>query len=116
MTATLTSPMQVIAACVDEVRSSLSGLADDAVLDLVRGMESASRMMHSVMLDTLAEIDSRQLAAQAGFRSTASLVGELVHLSKTEARLRAEQATQLGARRTLSGEPLAPQLPETAAA
>ena len=31
--------------------------------------------MHSVMLDALAEVDSRRLAAQAGFRSTAALVG-----------------------------------------
>jgi len=116
VTATLTSPMQVIAACSDEVRSSLPGLDDNAVLDLARGMESASRMMYSVLLDTFAEIDSRQLAAQAGFRSTAALVGELVHLSRTEARLRAQQATQLGVRRGLTGQPLAPQLPETAAA
>ena len=116
MTETLTPPIQVIVACADEVRSSLSGLDDRAMLDLVRGMESASRMMHSVLLDALAEVDSRRLAAQAGFRSTASLLGELVHLSRTEARLRAEQATKLGVRRALTGEPLAPQLPETAAA
>jgi len=116
VTETLTPPIQVIVACADEVRSSLSGLDDRAMLDLVRGMESASRMMHSVLLDALAEVDSRRLAAQAGFRSTASLVGELVHLSRTEARLRAEQGAKLGARRALSGEPLAPELPETAAA
>ena len=116
MTETLTSPIQVIAACTDEVRSSLSGLDDNAVLDLLRGIESVSRIVHSVLLDALAEVDSRRLAAQAGFRSTASLVGELVHLSKTEARLRAEQATKLGTRRGLTGEPLAPELPETAAA
>lgn len=82
MTATLTSPMQVIAACSDEVRSSLPGLDDNAVLDLARGMESASRMMYSVLLDTFAEIDSRQLAAQAGFRSTAALVGELAAMHR----------------------------------
>ena len=105
MTETLTSPIQVISACADEVCSSLSGLDDGAVLDLVRGMESASRMMHSVLLDALAEVDSRRLAAQAGFRSTASLVGELVHLSRTEARLRAEQGAKLGARRALSLDP-----------
>jgi len=116
VTGTLTSPIQVIAACVDEVRSSLSGLEDAAMLELLRGVESASRIMHSVLLDALAEVDSRRLAAQAGFRSTAALVGELVHLSKTEARLRAEQATKLGARRGLAGEPLAPELPETSAA
>ncbi len=90
MTGTLTSPIQVIATCADEVRSSLSGLDDAAVLDLLRGMERASRMVHSVLLDALAEVDSRRLAAQAGFRSTAALVGELVHLSRAEARLRAE--------------------------
>ncbi len=116
MTETLTSPIQVIAACADEVRSSLPALNDDAVLDLIRGVENASRIVYSVLLDAFAEVDSRHLAVQAGFRSTASLVGELVHLSKTEARLRAEQAAKLGARRALGGESLAPQLPETAAA
>ena len=116
MTETLTSPIQVITTCADEVRSSLSGLDDGAVLDLLRGMESASRIVHSVLLDALAEVDSRRLAAQAGFRSTAALVGDLVHLSRTEARLRVEQATKLGVRRALTGEPLAPELPETAAA
>ncbi|MCA1674916.1 MAG: HNH endonuclease [Actinobacteria bacterium] len=116
MTATLTAPIQVIAACADEVRSSLSELDDGAMLDLVRGMESASRIVHSVMLDVLAEVDSRRLAAQAGFRSTAALVGDLVHLSRTEARLRAEQASKLGAHRGLTGQSLAPELPETAAA
>lgn len=116
MTGTLASPMQVIAACVDEVRSSLPGLDDGAVLDLVRGVERAARMVHSVLLDALAEVDSRRLAAPAGFRSTASLLGELVQLSRTEARLRVEQVTQLGVRRALSGAPLAPALPETAAA
>jgi len=116
VTGTLTSSIRVIAACADEVRSSLPELDDDAVLDLIRGVENASRIVYSVLLDAFAEVDSRQLAAQAGFRNTASLVGELVHLSKTEARLRAEQASKLGARRGLTGEPLAPQLPETAAA
>jgi len=116
VTETLTSPIQVITTCADEVRSSLSGLDDGAVLDLLRGMESASRIVHSVLLDALAEVDSRRLAAQAGFRSTAALVGDLVHLSRTEARLRVEQATKLGVRRALTGEPLAPELPETAAA
>ena len=116
MTETLTSPIQVITTCADEVRSSLSGLDDGAVLDLLRGMESASRIVHSVLLDALAEVDSRRLAAQAGFRSTAALVGDLVHLSRTEARLRVEQATKLGVRRALTGEPLAPELPGTAAA
>ena len=116
MTETLTSPIQVITTCADEVRSSLSGLDDGAVLDLLRGMESASRIVHSVLLDALAEVDSRRLAAQAGFRSTAALVGDLVHLSRSEARLRTEQATKLGVRRALTGEPLAPELPETAAA
>ncbi len=116
MTGTPTSPIQVIAACVDEMRSSLSGLDDRAMLDLVREMESASWMMHSIMLDALAEVDSRRLAAQAGFRNTAALLADLVHLSKTEARLRAEQAAKLGTRRALTGEPLAPELPETAVA
>lgn len=63
MTETLSSPLQVIAGCVAEVRSSLSGLDDGVVLDLVRGMESASRMVYSVMLDAFAEVDSRGLAA-----------------------------------------------------
>jgi hypothetical protein len=116
VTETLTSPTQAIATCVDEVRSSLPGLDDAAVLDLIREVESASRMVHSVLLDVLCAVDSRRLAAQAGFRSTTSLVGELARLSQTEARLRVQQTSRLGARRGVTGEQLVPELAETAAA
>lgn len=48
---------------------------DDAGLqDQVRDIESVSRMLYSVMLETVAELDSRDIAATAGFRNTKQLL------------------------------------------
>jgi len=73
-------------------------------------------MLQSVALDVVAEVESRGLAADAGFGTTARLVAGLAHLSKAETRMRVAHAAKLGAQRGLSGEPLPPVLPETAAA
>lgn len=116
MTRTLADPLRGIVACVEQMRDSLVGLDSESVLALLLGVESVSRMLHSVALDVVAEVETRGLAADAGFVSTARLVAGMAHLSKTETRMRVAHAAKLGARRGLSGEPLPPVLPETAAA
>ncbi|MCA1696355.1 MAG: 13E12 repeat family protein [Actinobacteria bacterium] len=82
----------------------------------VRNIEAMSRMVYSVMLDTVAELESRNIAVTAGFRNTKHLLAGMLNLSPTEAGTRVTHAGQLTGRRTLSGEMLAPLLPETAAA
>ena len=90
---------------------------DDAGLqDQVRDIESVSRMLYSVKLETVAELDSRDIAATAGFRNTKQLLAGMLNLSPTEAGARVTHATQLAPRRALGGEVLAPLLPTTAAA
>jgi hypothetical protein len=84
--------------------------------DQVRDIESASRMLYSVMLDTVAELDARDIAVTVGFRNTKQLLAGMLNLSSTEAGARVAHAGQLAPRRALGGEVLAPLLPTTAAA
>jgi hypothetical protein len=73
-------------------------------------------MVYSVMLDAVAELDSRNIAVTAGFSNTKQLLAGMLNLSSTEAGTRVTHAGQLAPRRVLTGEVLAPVLPETAAA
>ncbi len=72
-------------------------------------------MVYSVMLDAVAELESRNVAVTAGFRNTKQLLAGMLNLSPTEAGTRVTHATQLASRRALTGEILAPSLPNTAA-
>ncbi|MGB6164660.1 MAG: DUF222 domain-containing protein [Pseudonocardiaceae bacterium] len=56
------------------------------------------------------------VAATSGFVSTKRLLTGMLHLSATEAGTWVAHAAQLASRRVMSGEPLAPQLPNTAGA
>ena len=73
-------------------------------------------MLYSVMLDTVAELDARDIAVTVGFRNTKQLLAGMLNLSSTEAGARVAHAGQLAPRRALGGEVLAPLLPTTAAA
>ena len=63
------------------------------------------------MLDTVAELESRNIAVTAGFRNTKQLLAGMLNLSPTEAGTRVTHAGQLAPRRALTGEVLAPVLP-----
>ena len=103
-------------ACLAQWRHSIVECDDAGLPDRVRDIESVSRMVYSVMLDTVAELDSRSIAATAGFRDTKQLLAAMMNLSPTEAGTRVTHAAQLASRRTLTGEVLAPLLPNTAEA
>jgi Domain of unknown function (DUF222) len=109
-------PRQAMVACLDQWRQAIVGCDDVGLPDQVRDIESVSRMVYSVMLDAVAELESRTIATSAGFRNTKQLLAGMLNLSPTEAGARVAHATQLAPRRTLTGEVLAPLLPETAAA
>jgi hypothetical protein len=108
--------MQVMTACLAQWRHSIVECDDAGLRDQVREIESVSRMLHSVMLETVAELEFRNIAATTGFRTTKRLLAGMLHLSATEAGTRVAHAAQLAARRTLSGVVLPPTLPHTAAA
>jgi hypothetical protein len=98
------------------LRTTLHGLDDKALLQRLREIEVLSRMTQSVMLDVVAEIDSRMIAGREGFGVTARLLSNALALSMAEARMRTEHAALVSTRRTLTGEALPPRLPATAAA
>ncbi len=108
--------MQAMAACLAQWRHSIVEHDDTGLQDQIRDIESVSRMLHSVMLDTVAEMESRNVAATTGFGTTKRLLAGMLHLSATEARTRVAHAAQIAPRRTLGGEVLPPKLPNTAAA
>jgi Domain of unknown function (DUF222) len=116
VTAAVCEPVAAISECLDSVRGMLSGLDDKGITQALREIEGLSRRTHAMMLDLVAEIDSRGIAGRVGFGTTQRLVAELLHLSAGEVRARVEQASVVGARRALTGETLSPRLPATAAA
>ncbi|MGA9691950.1 MAG: DUF222 domain-containing protein [Pseudonocardiaceae bacterium] len=116
MVETRLDPRQAMVACLAQWRHSIVECDDAGLPDRVRDIESVSRMVYSVMLDTVAELDSRSIAATAGFRDTKQLLAGMLNLSPTEAGTRVAHAAQLASRRTLTGEVLAPLLPNTAEA
>jgi len=102
--------------CLEQWRQSIVECGDAGLPDQIRDVEAVSRMLHAVMLDAVAELEFRNIAATSGFGSTKRLLAGMLQLSATEAGTRVMHAAQLTARRTLSGEVLAPALPKTAAA
>ena len=103
-------------ACLAQWREVIVGCDEAGLRDQVREIESVSRIVHSVMLEAVAELDSRRVAATSGFGTTKRLLTGMLHLSATEAGSRVTHAAQLAPRRTLGGEVMAPQLPNTAVA
>jgi hypothetical protein len=91
-------------------------LDDKGITQALRDIETLSRRVHAVMLDLVADIDSRGIAGRAGFGTTQRLVAGMLHLSAGEARVRVEHAAMVGSRRALTGETLPSRLPATAAA
>ncbi|MGH3796265.1 MAG: DUF222 domain-containing protein [Pseudonocardiaceae bacterium] len=107
--------VQAMSNCLDSVRATLTGLDDNGIAQTLRDIEVLSRTVQSVILDVVAEVDTRGIAAQEGFGSTARLLAATLRISAAEARTRVEHAGLVGTRRALSGEVLAPQAPATAA-
>jgi hypothetical protein len=56
-----------MAACLDQWRHAIVKCDDAGLPAHVRDIESVSRMVYSVMLDTIAELESRNVAVTAGF-------------------------------------------------
>jgi hypothetical protein len=109
-------PVAAMSSCLDSLREILGGLDDRGIVDTLRDVESLSRRTHAVMLELVAEADSRGIAVERGFRNTGQLLAGMLQLSAAEARTRVQHAAVVGTRRTITGEALAPLLPATAAA
>lgn len=116
VTVALREPVDAMSGFLDSVRATLCGLDDKAITQTLRDIEVLSRKTQSVMLDLVAEIDSRGIAAREGFGGTQRLLAGMLQLSAAEARMRVEHAAMVGTRRTITGQTLEPRLPATAAA
>jgi hypothetical protein len=116
MSVALGEPVDVLAGCLDSAREMLPSLDDEGIVRALRDMEKHLRQTQSVMLEVVAQVESRRLAAREGFGTTARLLAGMVQLSAAEARSRVEHAALVGSRRTLTGETLAPAAPVAAAA
>ncbi|PZS18694.1 MAG: HNH endonuclease [Pseudonocardiales bacterium] len=112
----LCEPVAAMSRCLDSVRETLGGLDDKAITQTLRDVEKLSRRTHAVMLELVAEADSRGIAVGQGFASTQRLLAGMLQLSAADARTRVQHAAMVGTRRTITGQALAPQLPATAAA
>ncbi|MGH3694420.1 MAG: DUF222 domain-containing protein [Pseudonocardiaceae bacterium] len=116
MTVAVCEPVQVISSCLEDLRGGVSGLDDKDVLRALRQIEELTRTAQSVMLGLVAEVETRGIAGREGFGSTPRMLSAMLRLSATEARTRVEQAAMVGPRRAMTGQPLEPRLPATAAA
>ncbi|MGH3773098.1 MAG: hypothetical protein ACRDRW_17180 [Pseudonocardiaceae bacterium] len=94
MIETRLDPRQAMATCLTQWRDLLAECDDVGLQEQVRDIESASRMLHSVMLEAVAELDSRNIAATTGFGTTKRLLAGMLHLSATEAGTRVTHATR----------------------
>lgn len=95
---------------------ALAMVSSAELRDCLRQAEVEMRQAYSRMLDVVAEVDSRGLAQEAGFRDSAALLSRMLRISSGEARARVEHAGALAERRTTTGAPLPTQLPAAAAA
>lgn len=91
-------------------------VSDAELRDGLRQAEVELRQAYSRMVDVVAEVESRGMATNEGFRDSAALISRMLRISAAEARDRVEHAGQLAARRSTAGVPLPVQLPATAAA
>jgi hypothetical protein len=104
-------------AVLDELAGTdLSPLAGDELLDFTREWESIKRAGAVIDLRTVAELESRHLAAERGVQNTKSLLVDVLRIDPREAGKRIKDARNVGPRRALTGEHLEPIYPQTAAA
>ncbi|MEO7260143.1 MAG: DUF222 domain-containing protein [Jatrophihabitantaceae bacterium] len=95
---------------------SFSGLVDDDLLEVVRLAERARRQLEALDHVLIAKPESRNLAGRYVLRGPKQLLSGLLNLSPSESGTRVRHARELGLRTSLTGEPLEPLLPATAAA
>ncbi len=100
----------------DLAELNLTALAPDHLLALLRGVETQRRRLPVHDHRLIAELDARGVAGERCCRDTKTLLRETLRLSAREATARYAAAVDLGPRRAVSGEPLAPIFPAVAAA
>ena len=109
--------VESLRADVDVLLSAdLTSLSSTEVAGLVADLESQRRRLEAVDQRLLAEVTDRGLAGDYGASSGPDLLVQLLRVSRREAKARMRRAAEVGPRRGLTGEPLAPIFPTVAAA
>ena len=93
---------------------SLASASDAELRGSVRELEAEIARLQYRQLAALAELNSRNVAGALGLRGLPDLIMAELRASRAEARAKAQAVERFGARRSLTGEPLAPNLPATA--
>jgi Domain of unknown function (DUF222) len=106
-----------LAAAVDALLSAeVSAVDSGELLGLLQDVESQRRRLAAVDHTLVGEVESRGLAHEHGCTSTTALLRQALRLGAGEAAGRVRAARDLGPRRAVSGEPLAPLFTRVAAA
>jgi hypothetical protein len=93
-----------------------AALSRDELLELLDILETDTRRQAAVSGTLIAELDGRGVASELGYTGIGALLAERLRIGRREAAARARLAADLGPRRALSGEKLAPRFPQVAAA
>jgi uncharacterized protein DUF222 len=95
---------------------SFAALTPTEVLDIKGRLECGYRRQAAVDHRLTRELTSQASPIDLGGKSWGDVLSTRLRISKNEARQRLQEAEDLAPRTTLSGEPLVPRLPHTAAA
>jgi len=102
---------------VDALQSeSLDGLADHEVLAVFQDLETHRHRLPTVDHRLITGLECRSTARKLLARGAAGLLTQLLHVDVGEAKSRVRAAAALGPRTAITGEPLDPVYPATAAA
>ncbi|WP_141681242.1 DUF222 domain-containing protein, partial [Mycobacterium malmoense] len=94
---------------------SYAALTNPERLGILETLEGVARKLQTPAHELINQLGEQADSAELGGRLSWALADRL-HISRGEASRRVAEAAELGPRRALSGEPLAPVLPATAAA
>jgi hypothetical protein len=112
-----TSAADGLQAAVDTlVHTDLGSLSATEITGLLAAVETQRRRLEAVDQRLIAEVSERGLAGEYARTSTADLLIHLLRITPREAKARVERAQDLGPRRAMIGERLAPLFPATAQA
>jgi hypothetical protein len=106
----------LLAAVAGLVEQSLTRLPDAELVELLRGVERAARMLTAVQHRVLIEVDSRSIPADSGAKTIKRFLMQTLRLSNAEAGARVRTAARVGTFHNLAGDEREPELPCTAAA
>ncbi|GAB5905326.1 hypothetical protein OKHIF_34270 [Mycobacteroides chelonae] len=109
--------IEVLEASVDAFcAESIEGLSNPELLAVLARVEVLQRRLLSASHSGVAQLVQHGSPVELGGTSYADVISRRLHIGKGAARRRIADAEQLAPRRTLTGEVLAPVLPNVAAA